>query len=78
MFDGIPSIKEILSTPDEWHSLVTGFFHSFYRSRKPPEAYMEEVLSPEYHYYVCGRGLGHITKAVLFTAIAVLAWRHRK
>ena len=74
----IETLKEILSTSEERHSFIVGIGHSFYRSRKPPKKYMEEILSPEYHYYVCGRGIGHIIKAVIFTTIAVIAWRHRK
>ena len=70
--------KEILSTPDERHAFIVGIAHSFYRHRKPPDKYMEEVISPEYHYYVCGRGLGHILKVVIITTIAVIAWRKRK
>ena len=63
------NIKEFCNTPAEWHSLIVGFFHSFYRHRKPPEKYMEEVISKEYHYYVTGRGIGQLTK---ITAIAVI------
>lgn len=72
------TLKEILSTPDERHSFIVGFAHSFYRSRKPPVKYMEEVISPEYHYYTTGRLAGHVVK---FTAIVVLLtviWRRRK
>lgn len=79
MFKGIVEIlKEILSTPDERHAFIVGIGHSFYRSRKPPTKYMEEVISPEYHYYVVGRGVGHIAKMVIITTIAVIAWRKRK
>ena len=74
----IETTKEILSTPDERHAFIVGIGHSFYRSRKPPTKYMEEVISPEYHYYVVGRGVGHIVKVAVIAAIVVIAWRHRK
>jgi len=77
MFNGIPSIKEFLSTPEEWHSLVTGFFHSFYKRREIPVS-MRRELSEEYHYYVCGRGIGHIAKFIGIVAIGLLVWRKRK
>jgi len=79
MFSGIvDTLKEILSTSDERHAFIVGIGHSFYRSRKPPTKYMEEVISPEYHYYVCGRGIGNIAKFIGIATIAVIAWRKRK
>ena len=79
MFNGIKAIvKEILSTDDERHSFIVGVAHSFYRHRKPPTKYMEEIISPEYHYYCCGRGIGHIAKFIGIVAIGLLVWRKRK
>jgi len=71
-------LKEILSTWDERHSFIVGFAHSFYRFRKPPEKYMEEVISPEFHYYVCGRGIGALTKAGIVIAVGLLILKHQR
>ena len=77
MFNGIPNIKEFLSTPHEWHTLWTGFTHSFYKPRWFP-ASVKEAMSDEYHYYSTGRLAGHITKAVIVTAIVVMIWERRR
>ena len=67
--------KEILSNADERHAFIVGIAHSFYRFRKPPEKYWEEVISPEYHYYTVGRGIGHIVKFACLGVIAYKIWR---
>lgn len=74
MFNGIPSIREFISTTIEWHTIWNGFCHSFYKPKWFPKS-VKEQMSQEYHYYSTGRMAGHIAKAVIFTAIAVMIIR---
>jgi len=54
--------EELLSTPEEWHAFVIGFFEIL--CPWPPRHSINSTnpINPEYHYYLAGR------------AIAVLAW----
>lgn len=70
MFNGI-KLKTFLSTPQEWHALVVGFFevlcpwHAWIWLTGPA---LEKFLG-EYHYYTLGRGLGFV--ALLFLLLGV-------
>ena len=54
------SIKEFLSTPEEWHALVEGFCEvvCFWPSRYLMSDELENDLLDEHHYYIFGRVLG--------------------
>jgi len=70
MFNGI-KLKTFLSTPEEWHALVIGFFEVLCPW---PAQYklIKSDLTPligEEHYYYAGRGLGFI--ALLFTLFGI-------
>jgi hypothetical protein len=55
--------EELLSTPEEWHAFVIGFFEII--APWPPRIPVPSPQSPvsgEYHYYLAGR------------AAAVMAW----
>jgi len=62
-FKGIV-LKELLSTPEEWHAFLVGFFEILcpLPARHPMKEDYFFRIEDEYHYYQGGR------------AIAVLAW----
>lgn len=73
MFNGI-SFKTFLSTPEEWHAFVIGFFESFcpWKPRLLICASSREELKGEYHYYMAGRALGFVALLLVLTLIAKL------
>jgi len=73
MFNGIKP-KTLLSTPEEWHALLIGFFEvlcpwpsRYHLTMKP----MGELLK-EYHYYMAGRALGFVTLLLILIGLANL------
>jgi len=78
MFNGIPSISELVSTPKEWHTIWTGFCHSFYKPRYMPLPVWRDI-EDEYHYYSTGKLVGQIVKVVVsITAGVIIIKRCRK
>jgi len=73
VFGGIQP-KTLLTTPQEWHALVIGFFEAL--CPWPARAWLSgerlnELLS-EYHYYMAGRALGFISLLLILTALIKL------
>jgi hypothetical protein len=72
MFKGI-KLGTFLSTPEEWHSLVIGFFEVL--CPWPPRIKLltpvNKYLQGEYHYYLTGRGAGFIA---LLCVILLFSW----
>jgi len=74
MFEGIKP-RTLLSTPEEWHALVIGFFEVLCPW---PAQYMvlpaeTSPVTGEEHYYLAGRGLGFIALLLILTVFAKLA-----
>jgi len=73
MFNGIKP-KTFLSTPEEWHALVIGFFEVL--CPWPPELLRKlnnsSPIKGEEHYYLAGRGLGFPTLLLVLIAFAKL------
>lgn len=65
------NIKNFLDTPEEWHSLVIGFFEVL--CPWPPRTWLSgealDKLLGEYHYYMTGRGLGFLALVILLLGI---------
>jgi len=58
-FKGIV-LKELLSTPEEWHAFLIGFFEVLCPvppRHPPPEDYFYPIHD-EHHYYLAGRASG--------------------
>jgi len=73
MFDGI-KLRTLLSTPQEWHALVIGFFEVLCPW---PAQYMvlpaeTSPVTGEEHYYLAGRGLGFIALLLILIGLAKL------
>lgn len=70
MFNGI-KLRTLLSTPEEWHAFVIGYFETVcpWPAVRPICKESEKQIKGEYHYYVAGRALGAI--ALLFILIAI-------
>lgn len=73
MFDGIKP-KTFLSTPEEWHAFVIGFFEVLcpWPARTWASGRLLDILMEEYHYYMTGRGLGVIVLVFALLGIAKL------
>jgi hypothetical protein len=73
MFDGI-KLKTLLSTPEEWHALIIGFFEALcpWPSRYHLTDAEKAPLRKEYHYYMTGRGLGFPVLLLILVGTAKL------
>lgn len=73
MFKGI-KLRTLLSTPEEWHALVIGFFEVLcpWPARIKLLTNDNSYLNQEYHYYTTGRGLGFIALLLILTGLAKL------
>lgn len=73
MFEGI-KIKTLLSTPQEWHSLVIGFCEVLcpWPARTWLSGESLDKLLGEYHYYAAGRAAGFPVLLLIIIAIAKL------
>lgn len=74
MFEGI-KLKTFLSTHQEWHAFLIGFFETLcpWKARQPlPERYVFP-FSKEYHYYMAGRGAGFIALLLMIISLCKLA-----
>ena len=72
MFEGIKP-RTFLSTPEEWHAFLIGFFEILcpWPSRcYIPKEQRDELLA-DYHYYSAGRGAGFIA---LLCVILLFSW----
>ena len=73
MFQGI-KLKTLLSTSQEWHSLLIGFFEAL--CPWPPQYHLameqKDELRGEYHYYMAGRGVGFVALLLILIGIAKL------
>lgn len=68
------SIKEFLSTSEEWHALVIGWSEAIY-PREPRFKIGLEIKNPvkdEYWYYSFGLALGALTWAGI--VVGCIAW----
>jgi len=67
--------KELLSTPEEWHAFVIGFFEVLcpWRPRIPVPS-PQSPVSTEYHYYLGGRASGVIAWIAIAKLIQVVFW----
>jgi hypothetical protein len=72
MFNGIDP-RTFLSTPEEWHALVIGFFEVLcpWKPRIESLTPANDYLQGEYHYYLTGRGAGFIA---LLCVILLFSW----
>jgi hypothetical protein len=72
MFNGI-KLRTFLSTPEEWHSFVIGFFEVLcpWKPRIKLLTSVNNYLQGEYHYYSAGRGAGFIA---LLCVILLFSW----
>ena len=71
-FKGIV-LKELLSTPEEWHAFLIGFFEIL--CPWPPRIPVPSPQSPvstEYHYYLGGRASGVIAWIAIAKLIQVV------
>jgi len=61
------SLSTLLSTPEEWHSLLIGFFEVLcpWPARYNNVSNCRRCLKGEYHYYMAGRGLGVIAWLII-------------
>lgn len=73
MFEGI-KLKTLLSTPEEWHALVIGFFEVLcpWPARTWLSGQSFDQLLREYHYYLTGRGLGFPALLLILIGLAKL------
>jgi len=73
MFNGI-KLRTLLSTPEEWHAFLIGFFEVLcpWPSRYHLTMKSMGELLKEYHYYVTGRGLGFIALLLILIGLAKL------
>jgi len=77
----LPSIKELFSSPNEFHAFIIGFFEVLcpwpanrpHRKDTALDA-VDEAISKEYHYYLGGRGAGVIAWIIIARLIQVLFW----
>ena len=74
MFKGI-NLKTLLSTPEEWHALVVGFFEVLcpWPSRVWLSGERLNELLGEYYYYLAGRGAGFVALVFFLLGIAKFA-----
>jgi len=83
----LPPLKEFLSTTEEFHAFIIGFFEVLCpwppRVRIPSPSTgggkgegdnPSEAISEEYHYYLFGRGAGVIAWIIIAKLIQVLFW----
>lgn len=72
IFGGIV-IRTLLSTPQEWHALVIGFFEILcpWKPRNTISQTYALAMAGEYHYYSAGRGAGFIA---LLGVILLFSW----
>jgi hypothetical protein len=72
MFNGIDP-RTFISTPEEWHSFVIGFFEVLcpWPSRYLLPGNNSSPLKGEEHYYLAGRGAGFIA---LLCVILLFSW----
>jgi len=73
MFEGI-KLRTLLSTPEEWHALVIGFFEvlcPWPASLRAPTC-RGAAISGEYHYYMAGRGIGFPVLSLILIGLAKL------
>lgn len=79
MFEGI-KLRTFLSTPEEWHAFLIGFFEVLC-PWKPKRLISEEQslqIASEYHYYLAGRGLAFLTLLLILIGLCKLIetiWR---
>ena len=73
MFEGI-NFKTLLSTHQEWHALVIGFFEVLcpWPAHYPCHCERSEAISGEEHYYLAGRGIGFPVLLLILTGLAKL------
>jgi len=73
MFNGIKP-KTLLSTPEEWHAFLIGFFEVLcpWRPRIPILLPSYQTVSGEYHYYLAGRGFGFPVLLLILIGLAKL------
>lgn len=73
MFDGI-KLRTLLSTPEEWHALVIGFFEVLcpWKPKLLICASYRKQLKGEYHYYMTGRGIGFPVLLLILLGFAKL------
>lgn len=73
MFKGIKP-GTFLSTHQEWHALVVGFFEIL-PPWKPRYNFVDRCqrsLKREYHYYLTGRGLGFVALLLILIGLTKL------
>jgi hypothetical protein len=69
--------KELLSTPEEWHAFVIGFFEILcpWPARYKMSAdYYKDVIDNEHHYYLAGRAAAVMVWIAIAKLIQVIFW----
>ena len=74
-FKGI-KLKELLSTPEEWHAFLIGFFEILcpWPARQPMKEDYFFRIEDEHHYYLGGRASGVIAWLAIAKLIQVIFW----
>jgi len=75
-FKGIV-LKELLSTPEEWHAFLIGFFEILCplpARHHMSEDYGHRTLNIEHHYYLGGRASGVLAWIAIARLIQVIFW----
>ena len=68
-------LRTFLSTGEEWHAFVIGFFEILCPWK--PRYYIitqetADTIGNEYHYYLAGRGAGFVTLILIVIALCKL------
>jgi len=68
--------KELLSTSEEWHAFLIGFFEVLcpWPARQPMKEDYFFRIEDEYHYYLAGRASGVIAWLAIAKLIQVVFW----
>ena len=69
--------KELLSTPEEWHAFLIGFFEilcPWPERHHMSEDYGHRTLNIEHHYYLAGRAIAILAWIIIAKLIQVVFW----